>query len=121
MLTGCALMFVCAAIALSGIEIWHFTVALFLLGVGWNFMYTGATTLLTTTYTPAEKNRVQGFNDACVFAVMVTSSLSSGALLHVQGWTIINALSVPATVVALVAILRAARTTGWAIGRVPAR
>jgi len=121
MLTGCVLMFVCAAIALSGIEIWHFTVALFLLGVGWNFMYTGATTLLTTTYTPAEKNRVQGFNDACVFAVMVTSSLSSGALLHVQGWTIINALSVPATVVALVAILRAARTTGWAIGRVPAR
>jgi hypothetical protein len=68
-----------------------------------------ATTLLTTTYKPAEKNKVQGFNDACVFAVMVTSSLSSGALLHVQGWTIINALSVPATVVALIAILRAAR------------
>ena len=121
MLTGCVLMFVCAAIALSGIEIWHFTVALFLLGVGWNFMYTGATTLLTTTYKPQEKNKVQGFNDACVFAVMVTSSLSSGALLHVQGWSIINALSVPATLVALVAILQAARTTGWAIGKVPAR
>ena len=71
---GGVLMLACIAIALSGVALWHFTVALFLLGVGWNFMYTGATTLLTTTYRAAEKNRVQGFNDACVFAVMATSS-----------------------------------------------
>lgn len=116
-IAGALLMLVCIAIALSGIELWHFTVALFLLGVGWNFMYTGATTLLTTTYRASEKNRVQGFNDACVFAMTVTSSLSSGALVHVQGWNLINAMSVPAVLVALVAIVIAARGTGWRVGR----
>ena len=83
-------------------------------------MYTGATALLTTTYRPAEKNRVQGFNDTCVFATMVTSSLSSGALLHVQGWYTINALSLPFVVAALGATLWAARAGGWRVGRVVA-
>lgn len=115
---GCLLMLVCAVIALSGIEIWHFTVALFALGVGWNFMYTGATALLTTSYRPSEKNSVQGFNDACVFAVMVTSSLSSGALLHIQGWYTINALSIPCILVALGAALWVSRSQGWALGQV---
>ena len=117
---GCGLMLASAAIALSGIGLWHFTIALFLLGVGWNFMYTGATTLLTTSYRPTEKNRVQGFNDACVFATMVSSSFSSGALLHVEGWYTINALAVPFTLVALGATLWAARSAGWRVGRVAA-
>jgi len=116
-IAGCLLMLVCAVIALSGIEIWHFTVALATLGVGWNFMYTGATALLTTSYRPSEKNRVQGFNDACVFAVMVTSSLSSGALLHIQGWYTINALSIPCILVALGAALWASRSQGWSLGK----
>ncbi len=107
--TGCLLMLACAAVSLGGVEIWRFTVALFVLGVGWNFMYTGATSLLTTAYRPSEKNRVQGFNDAVVFAVMVTSSLSSGALLHVQGWYTINAMSIPVVLVALGAALWVAR------------
>jgi MFS family permease len=118
--TGCLLMLVSAVIALSGIGLWEFTVALAALGVGWNFMYTGATTLLTTCYRPSEKNRVQGFNDACVFATMVSSSFSSGALLHVQGWYTINALSVPFVLVALGATLWAARSAGWRVGRVAA-
>jgi MFS family permease len=107
--TGCLLMLVCAVVSLGGVEIWRFTVALILLGVGWNFMYTGATSLLTTAYRPSEKNRVQGFNDAVVFAVMVTSSLSSGALLHVQGWYTINAMSIPVVLLALAAALWVAR------------
>ncbi len=107
--TGCLLMLVCAAVSLGGVEIWRFTVALFVLGVGWNFMYTGATSLLTTAYRPSEKNRVQGFNDAVVFAVMVTSSLSSGALLHVQGRYTINAMSIPVVLAALGAALWVAR------------
>jgi len=119
-LAGGVLMLACALIALSGVEVWRFTAALLLLGVGWNFMYTGATALLTTTYRPAEKNRVQGFNDTCVFATMVTSSLSSGALLHVQGWYTINALSLPFVVAALGATLWAARAGGWRVGRVVA-
>ncbi|MCZ8339870.1 MAG: MFS transporter [Burkholderiaceae bacterium] len=118
--TGCLLMLVSAVIALSGIGLWEFTVALAALGVGWNFMYTGATTLLTTCYRPSEKNRVQGFNDACVFATMVSSSFSSGALLHVQGWYTINALSVPFVLVALGATLWAARSAGGRVGRVAA-
>jgi len=117
MVTGCLLMLLSAAVALSGLELWHFTVALFALGVGWNFMYTGATTLLTTSYQPSEKNRVQGFNDACVFAVMVTSSFSSGALLHVQGWNTLNQLSVPIILIALIVTLVASRSVGWRFGR----
>jgi MFS family permease len=117
---GCLLMLACSAVALSGTELWHFTVALAALGVGWNFMYTGATTLLTTAYRPSEKNRVQGFNDACVFATMVTSSFSSGALLHVQGWYTINAMTVPFVLLALGAALWAARASGWRVGRVAA-
>jgi MFS family permease len=115
---GCLLMLGCIAIALSGVELWHFTVALFLLGVGWNFMFTGATALLTTCYRPSEKNRVQGFNDACVFLTMVSSSFSSGALVHVQGWYTINALSLPFVLVALAAALFAASRAGWRVGRV---
>jgi hypothetical protein len=61
--------------------------------------------MLTAAYRPAEKNAVQGFNDAVVFAVMVTSSLSSGALLHVQGWYTINMMSIPAIGVALAVAL----------------
>jgi len=114
---GCLLMLACSVIALSGVELWHFTAALFLLGVGWNFMYTGATTLLTNCYRPSEKNRVQGFNDACVFACMVTSSLSSGALVHVQGWYTLNALSVPFVLLALVAAVWSTRAIGWRVGR----
>jgi MFS family permease len=117
---GCLLMALCTLIALSGVELMHFLSALFLLGVGWNFMYTGATTLLTTSYAPQEKNKVQGFNDACVFAVMVTSSFSSGALLHVEGWYLINALSLPFVLLALGAVLWLAREGGWDLGRVGA-
>jgi MFS family permease len=115
---GCLLMAACTLIALSGVDLMQFLVALFLLGVGWNFMYTGATTLLTTAYAPQEKNKVQGFNDACVFAVMVTSSFSSGALLQVEGWYLVNALSLPFVLLALGAVLWLVRGTGWRLGRV---
>ena len=114
---GCLLMLACVAIALSGVELMHFVSALFLLGVGWNFMYTGGTTLLTSSYRPAEKNRVQGFMDLCVFGVMVTSSASSGALLFVNGWSILNLLSLPAVVFVLGAVLWLGARKGWRLGR----
>ena len=115
---GCVLMLGCTVIALSGVDLMQFLVGLFLLGVGWNFMYTGATTLLTTAYRPQEKNKVQGFNDSVVFSTMVTSSFSSGALLHVEGWYTINAMSIPFVLLALGAVLWLARGTGWRLGRV---
>jgi MFS family permease len=104
-LVGCALMFGCIAVALNGIEISHFVVALTLLGIGWNFTYTGATTLLTRSYRPPEKTRVQGFNDMVVFLTMITSSASSGVLLNSNGWALLNYLSLPFVAIVTVAVL----------------
>jgi MFS family permease len=92
---GALLMVACVVVAVSGIAIWQFWVALVLLGVGWNFMYTGGTTLLTETYSPAEKAKTQGLNDAIVFMVMVVSSFSSGALVSVAGWERMNLGALP--------------------------
>ena len=95
MLTGVVLNVVCVAIALSGVEVMNFWLALMLLGVGWNFMYVGATTLLTASHTPAERAKVQGVNDATIFCTMVVSSLSSGALFSQQGWQTMNLAAIP--------------------------
>jgi MFS family permease len=119
--TGCLLMLGCTAVALSGIDLMQFLIALTLLGVGWNFMYTGATTLVTGTYRPSEKNKVQGFMDLCVFTTMVTSSASSGAMLLVNGWSLLNLLALPFVVLVLGCILWLAPRIGWASGRVAAR
>jgi MFS family permease len=116
-LSGCLLMLSCVAIALSGVELMHFLAALVLLGLGWNFMYTGGTTLLTSAYRPAEKNRVQGFMDACVFGVMVTSSAGSGALLFVDGWSLLNLLSLPALLIVFGAVIWLGARVDWSLGR----
>jgi predicted MFS family arabinose efflux permease len=105
MLAGCALMFVTVVVAHAGLTYWHFWIALFALGIGWNFMFTGATALLTSTYRPAEKARVQGINDLAVFLTMITSSAASGALLSATGWTDLNLYSLPAIVLATAALL----------------
>jgi MFS family permease len=87
---GVLLNLVCVAVALSGVDLMQFLIALFTLGVGWNFLYTGGSTLLTSTYRPEEKNKAQGAMDTCVFATMALSSFASGALVTTQGWTILN-------------------------------
>ncbi len=89
-LAGIVLVAGCVAVALNGNTVAHFMVALALVGVGWNFMYTGGTTLLTESYSPAEKARTQGANDFIVFASMAVSSLASGALLSLAGWEAMN-------------------------------
>lgn len=90
MTVGALLNLACVAIALSGVDLMQFLVALFMLGVGWNFLYTGGTTLFTQAYRPEEKNRAQGIMDACVFGTMAVSSFASGALVTTQGWTLLN-------------------------------
>ncbi len=90
MLVGALLNLICVAVALSGVDLMEFLVALFVLGVGWNFFYTGGSTMLTQTYRPEEKNRAQGAMDTCVFWTMALSSFSSGALITTQGWTWLN-------------------------------
>ena len=66
-----------------------------LVGVGWNFMYTGGTTLLTESYAPVEKARVQGVNDFVLFATLAASSLTSGALVTSAGWDTANWAAIP--------------------------
>ena len=105
MFIGVLLMFGCVAFALNGNDVMHFLVALFALGVGWNFMFIGGTTLLTETYRPEEKNRVQGANDFLVFVTMATSSFSSGALVTTRGWEILNMGALPFLVIVSVGII----------------
>ncbi len=90
MAVGLALNVACVLIALSGVELHQFLAALFLLGVGWNFLFTGATTLALTAYRPEEKDKAQGALNFCVFAVLALSSLASGVLVTTQGWTLLN-------------------------------
>ncbi|MEO8740691.1 MAG: MFS transporter [Casimicrobiaceae bacterium] len=104
-LAGALLMAACVAVAVSGVAIWQFWTALVVLGVGWNFMYVGGTTLLTETYTPAEKAKTQGLNDALVFTVMVISSFSSGALVSAAGWERMNLGALPFIAVVAAATL----------------
>ncbi|MEO7640810.1 MAG: MFS transporter, partial [Ramlibacter sp.] len=87
---GVALNVGCILVALSGVELHQFTVALFLLGVGWNFLFTGSTTLSLSTYTPEEKDRAQGALNFFVFATLAVSSLASGVLVTTQGWRLLN-------------------------------
>ena len=95
MLLGVLLNLACVGIALSGQEIAHFTAALFLLGVGWNFLFTGSTTLAITAYRPEEKDRAQGAINFFVFATMAGTSLASGALVTTSGWNWLNLASLP--------------------------
>ena len=90
MTVGLALNALCIAIALSGVELHQFLIALFLLGVGWNFLFTGSTTLSLQTYTAEEKDKAQGALNFLVFATLALSSFSSGVLVTTSGWTWIN-------------------------------
>ena len=90
MAVGLALNMACVLVALSGVNLHQFLIALFLLGVGWNFLFTGSTTLALTAYRPEEKDKAQGALNFCVFAVLALSSLASGVLVTTQGWTLLN-------------------------------
>ncbi|MEJ7930305.1 MFS transporter [Ramlibacter sp. AN1015] len=90
MAVGVLLMLACIAVALSGIELRQFLVALFLLGVGWNFLFTGSTTLSLSAYAPQEKDRAQGALNFFVFATLAVSSFASGVLVTTQGWSLLN-------------------------------
>jgi MFS family permease len=87
---GVLLNVLCIVIALSGVDLHQFLIALFLLGVGWNFLFTGSTTLALQAYRPEEKDRAQAAINFCVFAVMALTSFASGALVTTQGWQWLN-------------------------------
>ncbi|WP_326535755.1 MFS transporter [Pseudorhodoferax sp.] len=87
---GLALNLGCIAVALSGVELHHFLAALFVLGVGWNFLFTGATTLSLQAYTAEEKDKAQAVLNFCMFATLALTSFASGVLVTTRGWTLLN-------------------------------
>ncbi len=102
---GAVLVGGCVLVSLSGIALSDFWVALVLLGIGWNFMFIGGTTLLTETYRPAERNKVQAMNDFLVFGTVSIASLSAGLLQHMVGWEAVNlAITVPVGIAFLAAL-----------------
>ena len=114
-LTGVVLQIVCIGVALSGEGVMEFWLAMLLLGVGWNFAFTGGTSLLTTAYNPAERAKTQGAMSVINYAFVAVVSLSSGALLHFFGWEWVNLSSIPLLVVAALAILWFALSRGPAV------
>lgn len=87
---GLLLNLLTIGISLSGVELWHFLLSLTLLGVGWNFLFIGGTTLAMSAYKPEERDKAQGAINFCVFFVMAITSFSSGALVTLQGWFWLN-------------------------------
>jgi MFS family permease len=105
MLAGAALNIVSIAIALSGVQVVNFWCSLVLLGVGWNFLYIGATNLLTETYRPEERAKAQGFNETAIFVMMAVSSFSSGMIVTNAGWEKVNYAATPLIAVVIVALV----------------
>ena len=106
---GALLGFGTVAINLGGSSVWHFWLALLLLGISWNFLFIGATTLLTQAYHPSEKARTQAANDFAVFTTVTLASLSAGALQHQFGWEMVNIGVLPLLTIIWVALVALGR------------
>jgi MFS family permease len=104
-LVGALLAIVCVIINLQGQTIWHFWVALITLGVSWNFLFIGATALLTQTYRQEEKAKAQGFNDFAVFTLVTIASLSAGMLQHKLGWQMVNYAALPFILIIFISVI----------------
>jgi len=103
---GALLMVACIALAMSGHSVWQYRFALIALGVGWNFLFIGGTTLLTTSCAPQEGRRVQGINDFIMFTTMAAASLSAGALLDGVGWLWTNLIALALLTPVVVGLVR---------------
>lgn len=111
---GLVAYFLTTAVAYSGVEVFHYWWALVLLGIGWNFLFIGGTSLLTTTYNESEKYRVQATNDMIVFVFQALSSLSAGAILFMGGWSSVVTVSLIPTIfllLLLAVLFKKARVT----------
>ncbi len=106
---GVVLNAVCIAVALSGVELMQFIIALLALGVGWNFLFIGGTTLFTQAYRPEEKTTAQAAMDTVIFSTMTLTSFSSGALVTTSGWTWLNLGSIVPVLLTGAALLWLAR------------
>jgi MFS family permease len=105
MVAGAALNVVCIGVALAGIAVANFWWSMVLLGVGWNFLYIGGTTLLTETYRPEERAKAQGANDQAIFIMMAISSFTSGMTVTTAGWERVNLMALPLILAVVAALL----------------
>ncbi len=103
---GCTLLIISALINLFGQSYVHFFTSLVLLGIGWNFTFIGATQLVSLTYRPQEKGKVQGMNDFLVFTTAAIASLFAGQTVETIGWIWVNLISLPLIVVAMLLIAK---------------
>jgi MFS family permease len=105
MFAGAGLLVAHVLMTLTGTGLYSFAGALVFLGVGWNFLYVGGTTLLTETYRPSERGRAQAANDMSIYVIGVAASLAAGALLNLVGWQTLNLLLLPWLAAAALALL----------------
>ena len=105
MFVGALLLLVTSLIGLQGQSVMHYWWALVMLGVGWNFLYVGGTTMLTYTYTPEERFRAQAVNEFLVFGTSATASMLAGAMMHYFGWLTLMWMPVPLLVITLLALV----------------
>jgi MFS family permease len=102
--TGLLLIAASATVALLGTSLWHFWIALILLGVGWNFGFIASTAMVAELYRPEEAFRVQAMNEFILFSFVAAASFSSGGILVASGWTVVNVLVYPITAIAVLLI-----------------
>jgi MFS family permease len=111
---GLVILMACAVVAHMGIELWNFWGALVLLGIGWNFGFIGSTAIVASSYRPHEADKVQGFHDIILFGTVALSSFSSGKMFFAWGWSVMNLVIWPVTIVCLILILLLMRRTAAA-------
>jgi MFS family permease len=104
MFWGAAVLLAGVSVALTGTTEWHFRIALTLNGIGWNFLFIGATTLVTTCYEPSERGKAQALNDFLVFGTTATASFLAGFLQEQLGWFPLNRASIGLILVAVMAV-----------------
>lgn len=103
--SGLVIMLICAGVGFAGIELWNFWLALILLGFGWNFGFIGATAMVTSTYRPSEKNKIQGVHDGILFTLVALASLASGQVLNFWGWYVLVGIMWPVCGACLIMLL----------------
>lgn len=106
MMAGTMLLAACVSLALVDHQLIHYWVGMVLLGVGWNFLFVGATTLLTRCYSPAERFKSQAVNDFTVFGFQAVASLTAGAVIFMAGWEVLNGVTLPFLIVLFGMVLR---------------
>lgn len=111
---GLGLLAGTGVVALSGIAIWQFNLAMVLLGVGWNFSFIGATTMVADCHRPEERGKVQALNEFMIFGSVALASFASGKILHDFGWAAVNWALLPFVALAVVAMaVHVVRTRAW--------